>query len=160
MSSCCSIPSSDKTLAICTVCGQKGKAVQRITLEHLLFENRASQLVNVDYFFCPTPTCDVVYFSNASCQYFHKKHVRVRVGIKETSDPIPICYCFDFTHEIIFDEIRTTGKSTVAAYVTSKVKAGECACEIKNPSGRCCLGEVNKTIKEEMILYSRKEEPK
>ena len=156
MSSCCSIPSSDKTLAICAVCGQTGKAVQRITLEHLLLKNRASQLLNVDYFFCPTPTCDVVYFSNLSHQYFHKKDVRVRVGIKETSDPIPICYCFGFTREKIFDEIRATGKSTAAAYITNKVKSGECACEIKNPSGRCCLGEVNKAIKEGMVRSGAK----
>jgi len=28
------------------------------------------------------------------------------------------------------------------------VKAGRCACEVKNPSGACCLGEVNKAVKD------------
>lgn len=42
----------------------------------------------------------------------------------------------------------------VLAYITDKVKAGECACKIKNPAGRCCLGEVNKTVKEVLRRYA------
>jgi mercuric ion transport protein len=26
--------------------------------------------------------------------------------------------------------------------ITAEVKAGNCACEVKNPSGKCCLGEI------------------
>lgn len=153
MSQCCSLPKVvAPNSAVCRVCGQKGKAVQRITPEHLLLENQAAKLRAAPYFFCPTSTCEVVYFSNETRQYFTKKDVRVRVGIKENQDPIPVCYCFDFSREKIFDEIQATGQSAAAAYISEKVRAGECACEIKNPSGRCCLGEVNKTIKEGLAL--------
>lgn len=103
--------------------------------------------MNSQYHFCETPTCEVVYFSNETGQYFNKKDVRVRVGIKETQDPISICYCFNHTVASAREEIACTGSSTVVASITAEIKAGNCACEIKNPSGRCCLGEVNKVLK-------------
>ncbi|MFQ5640385.1 MAG: hypothetical protein ACE5IR_20590 [bacterium] len=156
MSQCCAVPTkSGETSAVCNVCGHKGKPVLKMTPEHLLFEQQASQLSDVQYHFCMTQDCDVVYFSNASGQYFRKQDVRVRVGSKESDDPIPVCYCFNFTQAKIFDEIRTTGHSTAAAEITQKVKAGKCQCEIKNPSGRCCLGEVNRTVKQGIELFAR-----
>lgn len=152
MSDCCGgSECTVGTSAICQECGQKGKSVQKLTPENLLVEYKVSELKKTEYFFCPTKTCDVVYFTNDGNQYFKKEDVKVRVGSKETEDPIPVCYCFDFTRERIFDEIRTTGKSTTTSYITNKINAGECACEIKNPSGRCCLGEVNRTIKQAQL---------
>ena len=157
MSTCCAIPNhSDKKLTICSVCCQKGLAVLRTTPEHLLRVNRVTDLLDTQYFFCPNRTCEVIYFSKETNQIFTKKDLRVRVGIKETEDPIPICYCFDYTRERIFDEIRTTGESTALSFITDKVKSGECACEIKNPCGRCCLGGVKQTIKEGKSLYAPK----
>ena len=136
---------------LCPVCGEKGKGVDRITPENLLVGKQAARLKEVDYYFCPTPSCDVVYFSQDGAQYFTKKDVSTRVGLKETDDPIPICYCFDFTRDKIFDEIQQSGTSNASTYIPEKVRAGECACEIKNPSGRCCLGEVNHTIKQAQL---------
>ena len=54
----------------------------------------------------------------------------------------PLCYCFGHTRRSIADQITATGRSSAFAAVTHKVKAGHCACEVKNPSGRCCLGDV------------------
>ncbi len=84
-----------------------------------------------------------------------KEDVRVRVGIKETEDPIPVCYCFGWTREKIFNQIKEQGFSTAIQEISAKVKAGECACEINNPSGRCCLGEVNKVVKKGMEIYGK-----
>jgi hypothetical protein len=30
----------------------------------------------------------------------------------------------------------------------TEVKAGNCACEMKNPSGKCCLGDVTRTVRD------------
>jgi len=133
--------------------------VQHQTPAHLLKEPHVSELdENVTYLFCPTRTCDVVYFSNQTKQYFNKPDLQVRVGVKETTPPIPVCYCFDYTRERIFDEIRATGESTALPFITDKVKTGLCECETKNPSGRCCLGEVKKTIKQGKEHYVQKSE--
>src|SRR6266481_8503338 len=39
---------------------------------------------------------------------------------------------------------------TVANRIAAEVKAGNCACEVKNPSGKCCLGDVTQAAKDGM----------
>jgi hypothetical protein len=99
-------------------------------------------IVDGQYHFCSTPTCDVVYFNNEHDSQFRKHDLLVRVGLKETDDPIPVCYCFGYTRKMILDEVEQRGHSTVTERIKAEVKAENCACEIKNPSGRCCLGDV------------------
>lgn len=66
----------------------------------------------------------------------------MRVGLKETEDPVPLCYCFGVTERMIREEIQRTDRSSVSARIRAEVKAGNCRCEVENPSGRCCLREV------------------
>lgn len=145
MSPCCEVSvDSIDDLTRCRRCGQKGKPVARRTMEHLLAESALARLECEPYCFCETPTCAVVYFSNEADSYFHKGDVKVRVGLKETEDPVPICYCFGVTEKMVLDEIAATGRTTIPDFIKAQVKAGRCACEVKNPSGRCCLGVVTK----------------
>ncbi len=72
----------------------------------------------------------------------------MHVGAKAAVDPIPVCYCFGFTRKDIEDEIAESGCSTIAERITTEVKAGNCACEIKNPSGKCCLGDVTRAVQD------------
>lgn len=58
---------------------------------------------------------------------------------------MPVCYCFGHTPASIRAEIERSGKSTAFATITADVKAGHCACEVRNPKGDCCLGDVLKT---------------
>ena len=57
-----------------------------------------------------------------------------------------VCYCFLHPRSEIESELRHDGISTLLDRIAAKVKAGECACEVRNPSGRCCLGEVRAEI--------------
>ncbi len=41
------------------------------------------------------------------------------------------------------------GQCTIPARIAAEIRAGRCACAIKNPSGACCLGEVNRAVEEE-----------
>jgi hypothetical protein len=81
----------------------------------------------------------------------------VRVGAKETADPIPVCYCFGFTRKDIEDEIVETGRSTVADRIKTEVNAGNCACEVRNPSGKCCLGGVARASTDRLNLKGESE---
>lgn len=148
MSGCCAASSNvNQASDVCGRCGSKGQSVQRITLESLLNPAARARLREWEYFFDPSPECDVVYFSDQQDSFFMKDDLLVRVGIKEkTEQPIPICYCFGHTMESARQEILETGRSTVVARVKEETKAGNCACEVKNPSGRCCLGEVIKAV--------------
>lgn len=96
--------------------------------------------------YCGAPDCEVVYF-DAGGAVIEKSALTVRVGEKEKDPPHTVCYCFGHTAEGIRDEVRRTGRSTVVASITAKVKAGECSCDTMNPKGACCLGDVNREVK-------------
>ena len=153
--SCCDIKLSEDT-AICRECSCKGKPVNEITIENLVKKPVIEEIESLNgFYYCETPNCGVVYFNNEQQVYLHKEDVKVRVGIKETESSIPVCYCFGWTNKKIFEQIKRQGNSTAVKDITARVKSGECECEKKNPSGRCCLGDVNKVVRIGMELYDK-----
>ena len=153
--SCCDV--IELEASICKECGNTGKQVLEITLRSMVKEPVFVAIENPDgFYFCETSACEVVYFNNEQQVYLHKQEVKVKVGIKETENPVPVCYCFGWTKERIFEQIRQLGYSTAVKEIGAKIKADECDCDKKNPSGRCCLGEVNKTVKRGQEIYGIK----
>lgn len=148
MSDCCATNQTHWPATMdCAVSGTRSKQVELLTVRSLV-RRLPMAMPSTAYYLCEAPSCDVVYFpSNSEAPIFHRSDLLVRVGVKETEDPLPVCYCFGFTRQDIWDEIRQTGKSTVARQITAEVKAGNCACEVKNPSGKCCLGNVTRTAR-------------
>ena len=76
-----------------------------------------------------------------------KKDVRVRVGLKERAEPVVLCCCFGFTEGMVREEIRKTGRCMIPQRIAVEIKAGHCACEVRNPQGSCCLGNVRSAVK-------------
>jgi hypothetical protein len=153
MSSCCSGESCDKTNAgssagtACPHCGAVGKVVGDETIRTILRPGHADTLLGVERRFCRTPSCAVLYYG-ADGRVVEKSAASVRIGVKETEDPIPLCYCFEFTRAHVRGEVAETGDSTIPDRIDAEIRAGRCACERKNPSGACCLGDVRKAVKE------------
>ncbi|MBI1361523.1 MAG: hypothetical protein GC155_14695 [Alphaproteobacteria bacterium] len=155
MSECCSTKSAPAPAAAkssagaktnCPRCSQPGQPVARQTLKHQV-KPQHLETVEADAFnFCRTATCEAVYF-NGNGIVLTKADVRQRIGLKETEDPVPLCYCFGFTEKMVVEEIRATGHCTIPQRITAEVKAGNCACEIRNPQGSCCLGNVTAAVK-------------
>ncbi len=149
MSDCCSTTKdgicsvSAGKPGFCPACGKKGKSVATMTVKSLVRDhtrvNRSGS-----YSFCRTPDCDVVYFSDSAT--FRKAEVKVRVGIKETEDPVPLCYCFDYSRADIRREIEKLGSTKIPDEIEAEIQAGFCACEVKNPSGSCCLGDITRAV--------------
>jgi len=137
----------------CSQCGEAGRAVQTIALKHQVTPEHLAAVERGPFYFCRTPTCDVVYFNTVGV-VLHKTDVRQRIGLKETDDPIPLCYCFGFTEAMVREEIRATSRCTIPQRIAAEVKAGNCACEIRNPQGSCCLGNVTAAIKK--ALFNRR----
>src|SRR6266436_8758116 len=154
MSDCCSVNAKSDTAPAVTACpanGTRSKRVGMLTVKSLVRQLPLG-MPNTQYYFCDSSDCEVVYFAlDAEAPRFCREDLVVRVGAKETVDPIPICYCFGFTRQDIWGEIRSTGKSNVAMRITAEVEAGRCACEVKNPSGKCCLGDVTRTVKDRLV---------
>lgn len=154
MSDCCSTESSHAvaakpaagTKANCPRCDQSGQPVALQTLKHQVKPEHLETVETGSFNFCRTATCDAVYFNDSGI-VLTKTDVRQRIGLKETQDPVPICYCFGFTEAIAVEEIRATGKCTIPQRITAEIKAGNCACEIRNPQGSCCLGNVTAAVK-------------
>lgn len=153
--SCCLV--TEKTpapaKAECPVSGTLSRKIQRRTLEHLLKPEKIGFLHHVQYYYCKEPTCNVVYFSNENMPFFATDDVAVKVFVKDQGNEVPVCYCFDWTRARIKQEIREIGQSTAAVEIAREIKAGNCACDIKNPKGECCLGDVNMVVKEIMLIH-------
>ena len=97
------------------------------------------------YFFCSQHDCATVYFSQENS--FIADALREAVYQKDDAGDVPVCYCFGWTRGRIETEIKKMGKSTSVDTIAGHVKAGKCACEIRNPQGTCCLGNVSELVK-------------
>lgn len=128
--------------AKCPACGAEGKRVKTTTLRSLLRPEKQVLIDDSHYFFCGSMGCETVYFTKEGSRTFSTSDLTVRVGIKESAPPRPVCYCFGHGMEEIFSEVERTGKSTVIADIRQKMAEEKCSCETKNPQGSCCLGTV------------------
>lgn len=176
MNSCCSLPveviaadlhkSGDACCLVteqtaapakaeCPVSRTPSKKVQHRTVEHLVKPEKRALIANVQYYFCAELSCDVVYFSPEESVVFTKSDILVKVFSKDSGEDVNVCYCFDWTRARIKEQINKTGRSTASVEIAKEVKAGRCLCDVKNPKGECCLGDVNRVVKE--ALSSRVE---
>lgn len=131
----------------CKTCGAKGREVSRKTVLLMLKSDLLEPPITGLYRFCQTSECPTVYFEEGGTRVFTIADLRVVVGLKSRIDPIPVCYCFGFNESDFREEIASTGKTTIPDRISSLIREGLCACESRNPSGGCCLGEVNRTAR-------------
>ena len=156
MGDCCSSTNESSSVptvkavstAVCPSCGQKGKMVDTQTVKALLAISLEAVNEAVIYRFCRVADCEIVYFDEET-NFFTEAHLRGRVHQKNPqADDVPVCYCYQHTPGSIRAEVATQGKTDVVAQVTAGTKAGTCACDIRNPQGSCCLGNVSKMVKQ------------
>ena len=140
--SCCCRPDTASDQA-CRACGNPGIPLPGITVESLVAPVRRARLASLEEFAaCRTSDCPVAYFSNERDEYIEKADLTVRIGVKETVDPAPLCYCFGWTKRMVDDEVARTGTSSAVRDIAERMRATGCACERTNPSGLCCLQDV------------------
>lgn len=146
MSDCCRVggPEAEAPTG-CPECGRPGREVDRVTLKALLRASALERLGAPAHRFCPTPSCPVVYFGRG--ERFEKAEVAVAVFQKEREGERLSCYCLELREGGIRREIEETGGSTVVERITRLVQSGRCACELRNPQGSCCLGNVTAVVK-------------
>jgi len=130
----------------CPACGQIGKRVQGQTVTALVAVS-LREVQTGDYLFCRTPTCSVVYFTSDGTQIFATEQVRERVYQKESDeDEVNVCYCFRHTvGEMRF--MPQSGRAALLDDINAGIQAGQCACDLRNPQGSCCLGNVRELLR-------------
>jgi hypothetical protein len=129
----------------CQSCDGPSRPVTLRTMLLMLKPEFFDQVGENQYRFCASPECPVVYFSRA--RSFSTGDLRVRVGLKEKGGPIPLCYCFGFSEEAAREEIQSKGHTAIPQRIAALIRERMCACEARNPSGACCLGEVRQAVK-------------
>ena len=145
--------------ALCPSCHQPGKPVDGITLKAMLAVP-LTELSAAEYRFCRTPSCPTVYYNVDGRQQFVEADLRERVYQKHPdADDIFVCYCFRHSPATIREELLATSLSSVVEHVTAGVKAGQCACEVRNPQGACCLGNVRAVVQRVEAELQRRETP-
>ncbi len=131
----------------CPVCQTKGKAVNTQTVKAMLAVSLTTLRAG-SYHFCRTPDCPVVYFATDGQQIFRESDLRERVYQKHSSDDaVWVCYCFRHSLGTIHANLATTGVSTVIDQIKAGIAAEQCGCDIRNPQGDCCLGNVLALLK-------------
>ncbi len=131
---------------VCPDCEQAGKVVGLNTLKALLAVP-LTELQATEYAFCRTPACPTVYYSLKGQQRYGENDLRERVHQKHlTADDVFVCYCFRHSPGSIRAELASTGRSNVVASVTAGIQAGQCACDVRNPQGSCCLSNVRAAV--------------
>lgn len=145
MDDCCAIPAiSKEDTLFCPECQHRGKAVGIITLKALLLPSALEIMdPNASYRFCDTKSCNVVYFSDH--QKFHKREVKVPVFQKDNRANVPVCYCFGWTRKRIEQAVEQGDEPTIR--IKKQVQANRCGCEVNNPQGSCCLGNVTTVLR-------------
>jgi len=87
----------------------------------------------------------VVYFNLDGKQLFTQEQVR-EYQKEPAADETQACYCFQHTVR----EVRAAtveGRAAILADINLGIQAGQCACELRNPQGSCCLGNVRELVK-------------
>ena len=126
----------------CPSCGRRGKRVDSVTLKALLAVP-LTEILYADYLFCKTAGCPVVYYSRGGEQTFGEEHLRERVLQKHPeADDVFACYCFRHTAGSVRGERTEPRQPGVVEAITAGIQAGKCACDLRNPQGSCCLGNV------------------
>ena len=147
----CELPAQDfqrppRAVNACPECGQTGKPVGGQTVNAMLSVS-LRRVQDTKYLFCRTQTCPVVYFSENK-QTFTVEQVRERVYQKEPEvEDIFVCYCFRHT----VGDLRSASpedRTAIVDDINTGINAGQCACDLRNPQGSCCLGNVRSVIKQ------------
>jgi len=158
MNDCCDSPVAEAGARACATCSERGTPVQLQTVKALLTEVALRRVQPTHYRFCANPACETVYFGDAGDQ-FRTDDVRVAVWQKQPSGGRLLCYCFGETEAGIQRDLLEHGRTGVVARIREHVAARRCACDIRNPRGACCLGDVMAAVKRiERSMFSVRDE--
>ena len=142
MSDCCS-GGSPSSVYECPQCGISCKNISMKTIFHQVKFPDVLDIETDSYYFCADKTCSVGYFSHEG-KIISKQQLRAFAEHEKHK----LCYCFDINTEQYIDALKDETAVTIKKFVIQKTKSADCACEIRNPSGQCCLANFKQLEKD------------
>ena len=149
MSSCCS-GSSNSSVQACPQCSELNKKVTMKTIFHQVKFPDILEVETNNYYYCADNNCSVGYFSQQG-KTIYKNQLRAFSEAENNK----LCYCFDVNTEQYVNSLKDGSAVTIKKFVMQKTKAGDCACEIRNPSGHCCLANFKQLEKVLNVAMSK-----
>jgi len=127
----------------CRQCQGLMKPIHRNVLIHQVTSPLNQSIPVETFFFCSEISCPVVYVSPSGF-VVETSDMRYAVSEKSACEERTICYCYGITYSQVVNEIAKKGRSASKAFVIEQTQLKNCACDVRNPSGRCCLKEFPK----------------
>ncbi len=138
-SCCASKPKQGR--AVCPDCGLPAFPVSRQTMLHQLQFPDNQSIADGDYAFCSNRDCQAGYFSSSDT--IAKKRMRAL----QPGQEVMLCHCFDISEAVYQAALDDGTAKSIKAFVVQQTKEKLCACESRNPSGRCCLASFKQMEK-------------
>lgn len=122
----------------CPECGRNCVPVSLRTMLHQVCAPENRYIAGGDYAYCANRDCHIGYFSASN--RIPKSSLRAfQPGQRKM-----LCHCFDISESAWRTALAAGRAVAMKDFVVQQTKAGLCACETRNPSGRCCLAFFNK----------------
>ncbi|ADW22560.1 hypothetical protein CSW37_10865 [Thermus scotoductus] len=125
------------------LCPQNGRVGLEVPLKTVKNFLTGRALVRLNpaspHYLCQDPACPVVYYGEEGVYTLGE----VRFPIYDKGASL-VCYCFDWTREGLVEALGQ-GVDPVAQ-VEEGVRARRCACDQRNPRGRCCLATLKAEV--------------
>ncbi len=139
----------------CPGCGHRGRQVALLTVQAQVAIS-LRELGPSPYHFCATPGCEVVYYASGSPPIL-RGQVRERIFQKERAPDVLVCHCFRYSLGRLqwSDEAE---RAAILADIIAGTRQGQCACELRNPQGSCCLSNVRRLLRDDEPIADEKSE--
>ena len=122
----------------CLECGSSCQSVSLRTMLHQVQFPDNQTIGEGDYAFCANRDCHIAYFSD---EY---RIPKASLRAYQSHQPAMLCYCFDISESNYRKALRDGSAKAMKSFVVQQTREKLCACEVRNPSGRCCLAEFKK----------------
>lgn len=115
----------------CPSCDNNCSLVNHKTILYQLKKPWLYDLSDKSFYYCSSTECNVVYFCEGNMTIGFDELIFQSESFKNT-----LCFCFNIS------KLDMQQQPNLKEFVLSQTKNGLCACEIKNPSGKCCLKNI------------------
>jgi len=106
---------------------------------------RLPDAVDEDWQHCANELCEVIF--HLGSDLVETGSVSTQVGCKASDKATPVCFCFAHTADALREDLAANdGVSEIKASIKVAIADSHCACEHLNPSGKCCLADVHRTL--------------
>ncbi len=127
----------------CPHCKKSGKRVEHDTMLHHIKD--ISTLSKNRYYYCASFECDIVYFNKHDAPYTTAM-LNKEIGFKEgSSDQAAVCFCYHYMKSELYNP-------SIIEKINIRINNYGSRCDIRNPSGKCCLKDIKKVQKEDKVL--------